>query len=229
MPIDLGRGRAICFDIDGTLSNTDDQFVQRLVKLLTPFDFMLGNNDIYPFARRLVMLTEGPGNWIYGIAGRFGLDGRIVAVGDWLYEMGIRETDAPFIMIDGVREMLVKLHNHFPLSIISVRGRKSTFRFLFQFELLPFFSAVATGQTCKHTKPYPDPIEWAAERMGVSASSCLMIGDTVSDIMAGKNAGTQTVGVLCGFGDEKELKKAGADLIIKNTPDLLDLLSDFYK
>ena len=229
MPIDLARVRAICFDIDGTLSNTDDQFVQRLVKLLTPFDFMLGNNDIYPFARRLVMLTEGPGNWIYGIADRFGLDGRIVAVGDWLYEMGIGETDATFILIDGVREMLVKLHDHFPLSIISVRGRKSTFRFLFQFELLPFFTAVATGQTCKHTKPYPDPIEWAAERMGVSASSCLMIGDTVSDIMAGKNAGTQTVGVLCGFGDEKELKKAGADLIIKNTPDLLDLLSDFYK
>ena len=82
MPIDLARVRAICFDIDGTLSNTDDQFVQRLVKLLTPFDFILGHKDIYPLARRLVMLTEGPGNWIYGIADRFGLDGRIVAVGD---------------------------------------------------------------------------------------------------------------------------------------------------
>jgi phosphoglycolate phosphatase-like HAD superfamily hydrolase len=140
--------------------------------------------------------------------------------------MGIGETEKPFLIIDGVREMLVMLKDRFPLSIVSIRGRRSTFRFLFQYELLPFFVAVATGQTCNHTKPYPDPIEWAAERMGVSASSCLMVGDTIADILAGKNAGAQTVGVLCGFGNEKELRQAGADLIIRNTPDLLDLFSN---
>jgi phosphoglycolate phosphatase-like HAD superfamily hydrolase len=32
------------------------------------------------------------------------------------------------------------------------------------------------------------------------------------------------VAVLCGFGEEKELRRAGADLIIKNTADLVDLL-----
>jgi phosphoglycolate phosphatase-like HAD superfamily hydrolase len=53
-----------------------------------------------------------------------------------------------------------------------------------------------------------------------------MIGDTVADILAGKNAGAQTVGVLCGFGKEKELRQAGADLIIKRTPDLLGLFSN---
>jgi phosphoglycolate phosphatase len=50
-----------------------------------------------------------------------------------------------------------------------------------------------------------------------------MIGDTVSDILAGKNAGAQTVGVLYGFGEEKELRQAGGDLIIKSTADLVDL------
>jgi len=54
-----------------------------------------------------------------------------------------------------------------------------------------------------------------------------MIGDTVTDIQAGKRAGAQTVGVLCGFGEEKVLKHAGADLIIDNTPDLIGLFSDF--
>ena len=121
--------------------------------------------------------------------------------------------------------MLVKLRYSYPLSIISVRGNKSTLRFLFQFELLPFFTTVATGQTCTHTKPYPDPILWAAENMGVHASACLMVGDTVADIMAGRKAGAQTVGVLCGFGEEKELIRAGADQIIQDTPDLLKLFS----
>jgi len=30
--------------------------------------------------------------------------------------------------------------------------------------------------------------------------------------------------VLCGFGEEEELRKAGADLILKNTPDLVGIL-----
>jgi phosphoglycolate phosphatase len=42
--------------------------------------------------------------------------------------------------------------------------------------------------------------------MCVPASSCLNIGDTVVDIPTGKNAGTQTMGVLFGFNEEKELK-----------------------
>jgi len=225
MPIDLARVKAICFDVDGTLSNTDDQFVQKLVRILTPAKFLFHQQDVHPVARRLIMFTEGPGNWVYHLADWMGWDDKIVAFGDRLYEMGIGETGTPFLLVNGVREMLVTLRDHFPLSIISARGRKSTFRFLFQFELLPFFTAVATGQTCTHTKPYPEPIEWAAKKMDVPASSCLMVGDTVSDILAGKKAGAQTVGVLCGFGTENELRKAGADLIIENTPDLGGLFS----
>jgi len=170
------------------------------------------------------MFTEGPGNWAYNLADKMGLDNKIVAIGDRLYELGIGESAQPFQLIRGVREMLAYLQNHYLLSIISARGQKSTFRFLFQFELLPYFRAVATGQTCVHTKPYPDPIEWAAARMGVYPTSCLVVGDTVVDIVSGKKAGAQTVGVLCGFGGRKELERAGADLILDNTADLLDLL-----
>jgi phosphoglycolate phosphatase-like HAD superfamily hydrolase len=60
--------------------------------------------------------------------------------------------------------------------------------------------------------------------MGVPPSTCLMVGDTMVDILAGKKAGAQTVGVLCGFGDNRELKRAGADLILDNTSDLVGYL-----
>ena len=47
-----------------------------------------------------------------------------------------------------------------------------------------------------------------------------MIGDTTVDIRAGKAAGAQTVGVLCGFGEEGELRRVGADLILPSTADV---------
>jgi len=51
-----------------------------------------------------------------------------------------------------------------------------------------------------------------------------MIGDTTVDIRAGKSAGAQAVGVLCGFGEEPELKKMGADIILEDTTKLTKIL-----
>ena len=226
MPLDLLRIQAICFDIDGTLSDTDDVFVKKLVKLFSPFNRIISTRHIQKFARTLVMRTEGPGNWAYSLADRLGLDGKIVALGDWFYQLGIGRATQPFQMIKGVPEMLTSLHQNYPLSIISARGQRSSLRFLEQFELLPYFTSVVTGQTCQHTKPCPDPIEWAANQMRVPAQACLMVGDSVVDIQCGKKSGAQTVGVLCGFGEREELVRAGADCILEYTPQLVELLEN---
>jgi len=226
MSIDRARVQAICFDVDGTLSDTDDQFVVKLTRLLSPVHKIYHRFDARRVARRLVMLTEGPGNWTYGLADRLGLDGKMVAMGDQLYGLGIGRSPAPFQLIRGTAEMLAALHQHYPLSIISIRGHRTTYQFLQQFKLTNYFSVVATGQTCRHTKPYPDPIQWVATSLGIPAAGCLMVGDTVPDIQSGKRAGAQTVGVLCGFGERHELENAGADLILNNTVELADILLD---
>ena len=51
-----------------------------------------------------------------------------------------------------------------------------------------------------------------------------MVGDTTVDVYAGKRAGAQTVGVLCGFGQRDELERAGADAVVERTPDVAGLL-----
>ena len=111
------------------------------------------------------------------------------------------------------------------MSIVSARHEKSTLRFLEQFDLVKYFDAIVTGLSAPHTKPFPDPIFLAAQKMGVKPSECLMIGDTTVDIHAGKAAGAQTIGVLCGFGEEKELLDMGADMIISSTHLLVDVLN----
>ena len=70
---------------------------------------------------------------------------------------------------------------------------------------------VATSQSVRHTKPFPDPMLYAAEKLAIAPENCLMVGDTPVDIRAARLAGMQSVGVLCGFGREKGLRQAGAD------------------
>jgi phosphoglycolate phosphatase-like HAD superfamily hydrolase len=224
MPIDPSRIRGLCFDVDGTLSDTDDMFVRKLMNWLTPFHSIFPGKDPHPFARRMVMATETPGYFLYGLPDRLGIDDEIDAFGDFVYRLGLGRAVDPFILVQDVREMLEQLAPHYPMSIVSARGRRSTLRFLEQFDLTSYFECIVTGQTCEHTKPYADPILYAAQQMNVPPQACLMIGDSVVDIQAGKAAGTQTVGVLCGFGQENELQRAGADAILSETSNLTKIL-----
>jgi len=41
MPLQVSRIHAICFDVDGTLSDTDDVMVAQLSELLKPFHMLL--------------------------------------------------------------------------------------------------------------------------------------------------------------------------------------------
>ena len=217
MPLDISKIKALCFDVDGTLSDTDDQFVQKLVHYLYPFRFLFANKDPKPFARKFVMATETPGNFLFGIPDRLGIDDEIASFGDFVYRLGLGKKHKPFLIVPGVKEALIKLQPRFKMSVVSARGERSTKIFLDQFNLETFFVSIATAQTCKYTKPFPDPILWAADQMEVTPEECLMIGDTTVDILAAKAAGAQSVGVLCGFGEEDELRKAGADLILEST------------
>ncbi|MBM3145203.1 MAG: HAD family hydrolase [Chloroflexi bacterium] len=224
MSLDKSRIRALCFDVDGTLSDTDDQFVEKLARWLRPLGFLFPSRDTLPFARRFVMATESPGNTLLGIPDRLGFDDEIAALGDSIYRFGLGKGPKPFKLIPGVKEMLTELYTRYPMAVVSARGGRSTGWFLDQFELKPLFQCIATAQTCEHTKPYPDPIEWAARQMGVSPEDCLMIGDTTVDILAARAAGAQSVGVLCGFGEEEELIEAGANWIIEGTPQMTNIL-----
>lgn len=220
MPLDLSRIHALCFDVDGTLRDTDDQYVQRLAGWLRPLRRFLPGRDEKAAARWLVMASEDPGRFVHGLPDRLGIDDELARLGNWFYQRGPARHPETFLMIPGVFELLQALRPHYPMAIVTARGERATLAFLESFNLTPFFDQIACAQTCEYTKPYPDPVLWAAKRMGIDPQNCLMIGDTVADIRAGLAAGAQTTGVLCGFGERLELEQSGAHLILPGTADL---------
>lgn len=224
MSLDISRIKALCFDVDGTLSDTDDRAVSSIARRLAFARWIFRQKDPQHFARWLVMSAETPGNILYSIPDRLGFDAALARMFDKLARIGMGRNPQEFWLIPQTPEMLTALHPHYPMSVVSARNQQGTHRFLTQFDLLPFFHSVVTAHTCEHTKPFPDPVLWAASQMGVAPENCLMIGDTTVDIHAGKLAGAQTVGVLCGFGTEQELRRAGADLILPSTSHLTEVL-----
>ena len=74
MPLQVSRVHAICFDVDGTLSDTDDVMVAQLTELLKPFHMLFPGRDLSRVARRMVMEAEAPATFLYGISDLIGLE-----------------------------------------------------------------------------------------------------------------------------------------------------------
>ena len=165
MPLDRNRIKALCFDIDGTLNDTDDQFAEAVKTLLKPlgvFPFFIDRDRI---ARRFVMWAEAPSNALLGYADRIGIDAQVSALMDWLSRHH-RRKQKMFQLITGVVEMLNELDGHYPMSVVSTRDEHTTRMFLEECHLSRHFTCMATAQTCPHTKPFPNPVLWAAAENG---------------------------------------------------------------
>jgi HAD superfamily hydrolase (TIGR01509 family) len=235
MALDLSRVRALCFDVDGTIADTDDHLVAQLAALIDAVPLVSGRRA-ERLARQVVMGAASPVNAAYGLLDRFGLDLPIARLRERIGAARARGADpadtrnieaadqVPHDMMAGVQEMLEALAALYPMCTISTGTEARVERFLEHYKVRSRFTAVVGSQTTPRMKPHPDPLLFAARAMGVEPASCLMIGDTTVDIRTGVAAGAQTVGVLCGFGTEDELLRSGADLILRTTSDLLAVL-----
>ncbi len=235
MPLELTRVRALCFDVDGTISDTDDHLVARLATMIDAVPLVSGRRA-ERVSRQIVMAAETPVHAAYAMLDQLGLDVPVSRLRTRLAAVKARGADAahtrnldaadevPHEMMAGVQEMIAKLAEFYPMSTISTGGAPRVERFLKHYGVLDHFKAVVGSQTTRRMKPHPEPLYFAAEAMGVHPSECLMIGDTTIDIRTGVAAGAQTVGVLCGFGTEDELVRTGAGLILRTTSDLLAVL-----
>jgi len=222
--LDPERIGAILFDVDGTLADTHEALSIRLAHALRPVAGLFPRRDPRPAARRLLLATETPANFLYTLADRLGLDQLAGPVLDALHWARGEGRPQRYLLIPGVRAALDQLQTRYRLGIVSARDARGVHAFLDQFGLAHTFECVITARTCWRTKPHPAPVLRAAEELGLLAQACVMVGDTVVDIRAGKRAGAQAIAVLCGFGERGELTAAGADLVLETTADLPDVL-----
>jgi len=121
-------------------------------------------------------------------------------------------------LIPNIRTTLENLSKKAKLALITMRctpnhAMMSELEYL---GIVQYFVHVTTAIDTHEPKPSPEALTKTSKAIGVHISDCLMVGDSVSDIRAGKAAGTKTVAVLSGLFSYEELAKEHPDLILKN-------------
>jgi HAD superfamily hydrolase (TIGR01549 family) len=85
---------------------------------------------------------------------------------------------------------------------------------------------VVTRDQVAHAKPDPDLFLAAADRLKVDIDNCLVVGDSVWDLLAAQRARALGVGLLSGGYGQDELERAGAYRVYQDPFDLLRHLDE---
>lgn len=209
--------KAFLFDLDGTLVNSQEGIITTIHEFL--------QTKGHTFDRELI--TE--------------MFGKPLEVVFKLLIPDLTEEDIA-VYLKEIRERYSKNHTEitplFPktkeiLDSIKARGFKTGVastkfkRFIVEilehYNLLGLFDVIVSGYEVENHKPAPDILIEAAKQLQVLPSECVYIGDSPSDIEAGKRAGCISIAVLTGPHDQETFVNEKPDYLIEN---LLALILD---
>jgi len=212
----------ILFDLDGTLINTWDLYLEAYRLIVQPYvRKTLTTSDIestkptpeLQFIERTIPEKEQDQAFR-----------RFISHYGYFYDSTSRG------MYPGVSQMLSTLRKaKYPLGIFTGKSRPA-WEITSRKEPLGDFAVVVTDSDVEHHKPNPEGLEQAADQLGIDRSAVLYIGDNLMDYHTARQAETQFAAALWAKSEvekqtfREEAGNAGLNLFLEQPNDLFDVL-----
>lgn len=120
------------------------------------------------------------------------------------------------VVYPGVLETLARFQTMgVKMAVASNKPEALTNKIVDKLGLMEYFTCVIGPESVTRMKPDPEPLLLCAQRMETAPEYCMMVGDSYTDIVAGRNAGfAKTCAVLCGYGNQEKLQAEHADFTV---------------
>jgi phosphoglycolate phosphatase-like HAD superfamily hydrolase len=79
------------------------------------------------------------------------------------------------------------------------------------------------GDSTEQIKPNPEPLKKILNALQVRPDRAVMVGDSVGDVLAGKQAGMVTCALTYGLGKREDLIQANPDYLAEDIWDLTEI------
>jgi 2,3-diketo-5-methylthio-1-phosphopentane phosphatase/HAD superfamily hydrolase (TIGR01509 family) len=127
--------------------------------------------------------------------------------------------------LDGAREALDTIyHRGIILGVASNKFGRFSRLALNHLGVSSYFNTVIGAGDVPRNKPFPDMIHAALREMGLKPEEVVFVGDTLTDIETGKEAGVDVYALPTGFHTRKELSQKKPKRILRNLKELTELL-----
>jgi HAD superfamily hydrolase (TIGR01509 family) len=211
--------RAVLFDIDGTLVDSNYLHVEAYAHAFADFDLAV---DAWRIHRGI------------------GMDGSKLMqslLGDRADEWADRVKDrnaehyrslAPRLRaFDGARELLRVLAERDVTVVLATSAPENELELLRGvLDVEDALTAVTSDGDVETAKPAPDIVHVALERAKTDAADAVFVGDSVWDMEAATSVGVTAIGVLSGGVSARELLDAGATAVYADVAELLERIDE---
>jgi len=107
-----------------------------------------------------------------------------------------------------------------PMAVVTNKPRQFTQPLLQQLQLEPFFDVVLSGDSLPTKKPSPEPLYAVADRFDCQITAGLMVGDSVNDVQAARNAECAIVAVNYGYNHGQPIANCCPDVVVSDLCEL---------
>lgn len=194
----------ILFDIDGTVTSTNQLIFDSFNHISNKYNGkVLSEQEIIALfgpPEDVVIRTISPDNF------------EIVQKDYYDYYFNEHENKAK--LFPGIKECIELVYNKkLPLGVFTGKGRRTTDISLTKLGVKDYFDPIITGDDVKNFKPSGDGIRIFMKKFNLPAEEVLMIGDSIHDILAARDAGVPVASVLW--------ESYGKDEVIDMKPDYM--------
>ena len=208
---------AVLFDLDGTLIDSNYQHVNAWSEVLLAAGIVIPRWKIH---RRVGMSGK---SMIQELLRETANKPHRINLDQLEDKHGVRFRRAipDLVPLPGSNQLLQHLsRNKIRIAIATTGGREPTALVLKRLHV-PAGTPVVTGDDVEKAKPSPDVFVAAADRLRVAISNCIVVGDSVWDLLAAVRKSALGVGFLSGGYGQEELERAGAFRVYSDAADML--------
>ena len=128
-------------------------------------------------------------------------------------------------LYSGIKEILEHLKSkNYPIGIFTGKGRDASLITLKKLGVDHYFDLIVTGDDVENHKPSPEGILKFINHFKLNPDRVLMIGDSVSDVIASKEAGVKIASVLWDSYGSEEVKSLNSDYYFHSVEELREFL-----
>lgn len=225
--MDFSKIEAIIFDFDGVIANTAIDIARSVNATLKHF-----NCDPLSQTQIIIFVGNGAEKLLKrSIAASIQISKKqpsevklpsFEEIYSWYIEYYRTHCVEKSELYPGVQDLLELLSiEDIPAAIVSNKPREITDAILTNMGIIKYFDSVIGPEQTSHVKPDPEGLflamkhinekRQAAGKATILPENILMVGDSHTDIEAGKSAGTKTCALTNGYGNREKLIASQAD------------------
>jgi len=215
----MARVRAVLFDVDGTLLDSNDAHARSWL------DALRGHGKDLPLDLVRAKIGMGGDKLLMQLAGidSESPEGKLVAErrsalfkGYYLPDLG---------PLPGARQLVERLKSRgFACAVVTSAAAAELADLLRAAAVANLFEVMVTADDVDRSKPDPDVVQVALEKLGVGPREAVLIGDTPYDIASAARAGVSTIAFRSGGWKDRDLE--GAIAIYDHPADLMSRLTE---